>query len=41
VFEGTWEQLDDCFGLMHVDDLQSWCMFHKFTYTITQKEEDE
>ena len=35
IFEGTWEMLEDCFGLIDFEDLESWCSDWNYTYTIT------
>lgn len=37
VFEGSWEQLDDCFGIQNVNDLNDWCQLHGFTYVVVEE----
>ena len=38
VFEGTWEQLEDCFGLTDENDLWDWCKSNAWKYTIEDRE---
>ena len=36
VFDGNWQQLDDCFGLRDEAELQSWCEAYGWSYTIEE-----
>lgn len=41
VFDGDWDQLDDCFGLRDEANLYDWCEYHGFCYWIVHYEEEK
>ena len=40
VFDGDWDQLNDCFGISEQFELEIFCMFHSWSFTITEVEGD-
>ena len=40
VFDGDWQQLDDCFGLRDEGELAGFCESFKWEYTIEETDDE-